>query len=178
MVTDLRNATGSREPRAAPMKVDGTPYRFEMIHAGGYRRCYADTYLELVAVLIPGYDELDRAGRGRMRLRYCVDAQVRLQAALSTPDLLDACTPEQRAVVLGSRDVPPSPTVWAALVPLVLVTAHYAPIGPRPRPATDGAGELVWLDPTTDFTLLTSLHMAGLVDLAMREPDTQLVEAD
>jgi hypothetical protein len=61
MVADLRNATGSREPPITPMKADGTPFRFEMIYAGGYRRCYADTHLELVAALIPGYDELDRA---------------------------------------------------------------------------------------------------------------------
>ncbi|GAB3435176.1 hypothetical protein [Flindersiella endophytica] len=176
MTVDLKNSTGSREPPAAPVKPDGTPYRFEMIHAGGRRRCYADTHLELVAVLIPGYDELDGHGRSRARLRYCVDVQVRLQAALATPELLDACTAEQRAVVLGGRDAPPSPAVWSAPVPLALVTAFYVPIGPRPRPEADGAGELVWLDPTSDLALLTSLHVAGVMDLAVRESEVQQVE--
>lgn len=175
MTVDLKNSTGSREPPTAPVRPDGTPYRFEMIHAGGRRRCYADTHLELVAVLIPGYDELDGLGRSRARLRYCVDVQVRLQAALATPELLDACTAEQRAVVLCGRDVPPSLAVWSAQVPLVLVTAFYVPIGPRPQPEAEGAGELVWLDPASDSALLTSLHVAGVVDLAIREPEARQV---
>jgi hypothetical protein len=45
-------------PPTAPIREDGTRYRYELIIEGGKRRVYADTTTELCQVLIPGYPPL------------------------------------------------------------------------------------------------------------------------
>lgn len=166
MAVLVRNTSSSEPPPAAPAGADGRPYRFEMIHAGGTRRGYADDPAELVAMLIPehvGYAELATdAERAVARVRLVLDMQVRLQAQLAAEWPLDACTEAERAVLLGPRHEPPAPSRWEAPVPLVLISTFYEPTGPLPKPS--GPADLqLWLDPADDWTLLTSLHTAGLI---------------
>jgi hypothetical protein len=156
---------GSRLP-APPVGPDGQPYPFEMIYADGSWRAYADTPAELLALLIEGYSDLeDDAARLRERIRYAVDVSVPLQAEAAAEGDVGGCSVEQRAVLLGARDVPPAVAEWSAPVPLVLVTSYYAPDGPQQRPAEAG-GDITWLDPQTDESLLTSLHNARWISLA------------
>jgi len=141
-----------------------------MIYDGGRRRGYADTTADLAGLLIAGYDQLtDPQDRLRARIRYATDAHVPIQAefAASVPQDLGACTPAQREVLLGTRDTPPAVSNWPAPVPLVLVTSFYAPAGERPRPAEDG-GQIIWIDPATDDSLLTSLHDTGWIIVSRR----------
>ncbi|MFB4289865.1 hypothetical protein ACBI99_19650 [Nonomuraea sp. ATR24] len=163
----IANPSSAEPPPAAPAGPDGLPYRFEMIHAGGRLRGYAGEPAELVAMLVPGYAELPgEDGRAAARVRLALDLQVRLQAELAA-GRLGACTAEERAVLLGPRHEPPAPARWTAPVPLVLVAAFYEPAGPLPRPSGP-AGLQVWLDPADDWTLLTSLHTAGLITVNAR----------
>ena len=155
---------GSRVP-TPPAREDGRPYPFEMIYADGSWRAYADTLEELLALLIEGYSDLDDEARLRERIRYAVDVSVPLQASAAAEGDVGSCTEEQRTVLLGTRDVPPAVTEWSAPVPLVLVTSYYAPDGPQPRPAEAG-GDITWLDPLTDESLLTSLHNATWISVA------------
>lgn len=148
----VRNTSAAQAPPPQPLKQDGTPYAYELVH--GWWRSYSDDPAELVADLIQGY-----TGELEQRVRYATEAEVRLQARLAIAGDLDACTPEEQAVILGDRAEPPVLERWTAPVPLVLVTAHYQPAGPRPRPE----GEIVWLDPANDLSLLRSLHQAGVV---------------
>jgi hypothetical protein len=184
MAVLVRNPSSAQPPPAAPAGADGRPYRFEMIHAGGNRRGYADDPAELVAMLIPEYAEYGEhpehgehvalperpdyielatdAERAVARVRLVLDMQVRLQAQLAAGRALDACTEAERAVLLGPRHEPPAPSRWEAPVPLVLISTFYEPTGPLPRPSGPAALQ-VWLDPADDWTLLTSLHTAGLI---------------
>jgi hypothetical protein len=138
MAVTIRNTAATEPPPAAPTD-DGRPYRFEMIYAGGTYRGYADDPAELIGMLVPGYAELGTdAERAEARVRLAMDLQVRLQAQLA---------------------------VGGEPVPAVLVSAFYEPAGPSPRPP--GPAELqIWLDPADDWTLLTSLHTAGLITVS------------
>ncbi len=88
MSVTVRNTTGGQPVPQPPTRADGQPYGFEMIH--GRWRTYADTPVELVTALIPGYTELDApVERMQARVRHAVDVQVVLQAELATSELLD-----------------------------------------------------------------------------------------
>ncbi|MGW0802530.1 hypothetical protein [Nonomuraea sp. NPDC002799] len=162
MAVTIRNTSAAEPPPAAPDK-DGRLYGFEMIYADGTFRGYADEPAELIGMLVPGYVALATdEERAMARIQLALDLQVRLQARLAAGPELDACGEAERAVLLGGRHEPPAPVRWEAPVPLVLVSAFYEPAGPLPRPS--GPAELqVWLDPADEWTLLTSLHAAGLI---------------
>jgi hypothetical protein len=168
MVTRVRNSTAGEPPPPPAVGPDGQPCRLEMIYAGGSWRGYADTPAELMSLLIEGYEDLPPAEQTVARLRYAVDVHVPVQASLAAAGPMDACTPGEREVVLSPRDHPPEVPVWDAPVPLVLVSAFYAPAGPRLRPRA-GRGEIVWIDPGSDGALLESLAAAGWIGLAVRD---------
>lgn len=164
--TRIANPRGRTRPPAPPAAQDGEPYPYEMIYADGSWRGYADRPGELLALLIDGYADLDDDdARLRERIRYAVDVSVPLQAEAAAEGDVGACTAEQRAILLGTRDVLPAVTEWSAPVPLVLVSSFYAPDGPQLRPEPAG-GDITWLDPATDESLLTSLHNARWISVA------------
>ncbi|MFF4344728.1 hypothetical protein ACFY00_33010 [Kitasatospora sp. NPDC001540] len=168
-VIRIRNASSAVEPPAPPLKDDQSFYLFEMIYDGGSWRAYADTPDELLDALIPGYTtQASPRERAADRIRLALRLQVQLQALLDTASELAQCTDEQRAVLLSSRETPPTVRVWDAPVPLVLVSTFYRPEGRLPRP-TGPAGALVWIDPGDAWSLLRSLHGAGVIVLNARE---------
>lgn len=148
-----------------PAPPDGKPYRYGMTRGGWHG--YADTAEELAALLITGYELL--AGdsmRLRARIGYGAGVRIPIQARVTANRDLGACTAEQRAIVLGTRDTPPPVTEWLAPVPLVLVSSFYAPGGLLQRPVPAPGCEIIWIDPQTCQSLLTSLHAAGWISLA------------
>ncbi|TDD13157.1 hypothetical protein [Nonomuraea diastatica] len=159
-------------PVHPPQRSEGGYYDIEIIYDAGRWRLYADSPAEILGVLLPGYQQEDPHRQEQRRIRAAVDVQVALQAQLNVDSgALAQCTAEQRAILLGDRDQPPSPATWTAPVPLVLVTTFYAPGGALTRPAgTDDA--MVWLDPSTEWSLLESLAAAGWIGLARRDPST------
>lgn len=172
MADRIPNTTAGQAPPRPPVGPGGRPYLFELVHAGW--RGYADTYDELVGLLIDGYDGLvtERA-RLAARLRYAADVQVPAQAAITAtagPQEFESLPPAEREALTGPRDQPPAVARWTAPVPLVLVTSFYQPDGEVPRPEPAG-GEVIWLDPSTDETLLVTLHEAGWIALAGRAAD-------
>ncbi len=167
MKTSTRNTAG-RTPQLAEVPCpDGKPYRLQMVGGGGRWRGYADTVAGLMGLLIPGYAELDAAGRLRARIRCAVDAQVTVQAAIAVGGGLGACSQDQWAVLLSGRDIPPVVGEWSAPVPLVLVTSFYKPAGPIPRP-TEAGGQVVWIESATEWSLLKSLHSVGWITVSRR----------
>ena len=158
-----------------------TPYRYEMLAAGGKYRVYADDMTALCEYLIPSYSALhdkEETSVEKMaaRIIYAVGCQVQLQAFLLVESEArgEGPTPQELAVLEAPRDVPPQLEMWESEVPLVLVSTYYEPIGtlPRPEGIPLGMGEpganLVWLDPMLEFDLLISLHEAGWISLFER----------
>jgi len=171
MSTRIRNTTQGTAPPEPPARPDGQPYHYELVTAGW--RGYGDTFAELTGLLIDGYGELDAEEQLAARLRYAADVQAPLQAAVTAAGDLHACSPADRDVLLGPRDRPPAVAAWQAPVPLVLVSAFYQPDGTLPRPQASGGGQVLWIDPATDETLLVSLHQAGWVTVSARADGTQ-----
>jgi hypothetical protein len=176
----IDNTSSAQPPPTAPPRPGGGRYRYELIYAGGAARAYADTAGELVAELLadPAYPTRGELDAYAARLRFAVAAQVRLQAELVAEAGLDGCTLEERAVLLGPRDVPPRVTEWGCRVPLVLVDGFYAPETELPRPVSALADvaeppNLVWLEAGSDLELLTSLHRGGILSLHHATPDDQ-----
>jgi hypothetical protein len=138
-----------------------------MIHDGGAWRAYADSPSGLLDYLAPGYTAIEESQqRMVVRIRLAVRAQVTIQAAIiaARPGELRRCTEEQTAVLLADRSTPPTPPQWTAPIPLVLITSFYEPVGDYPRPSGPERA-LIWLDPATEWSLLASLHAAGVIDV-------------
>lgn len=161
MSARIPNSTRGDAPPEPPVRPDGQPYLYELVTDRW--RGYADTFSDLAGLLIDGYGDLAAEDRPAARLRYAADAQAPLQAVVTTAGDLAACSEADREVLLGPRDKPPAVQSWQAPVPLVLVSAFYEPDGTLPRPLASGAGQILWVDPATDQTLLVSLHEAGWI---------------
>lgn len=174
MTETVANVAAGETPRPAPTKPDGTGYRYEMIFDAGRTRGYADGAEELCGLLIPGYEHIDvddPRSAAEARIGYALRCQVRLQALLAAETDLGDCTSAEQQILMAGRHTPPTVEVWEAPVPLVLVTTFYVPVGdlsrPVGRPRGDGTDDsnLIWLDPTDELSLVTSLHTAGLLSL-------------
>lgn len=151
----------------APVREDGTSYRYEMVHSGGARRTYADDPGELVSALIPGYAEIgDPVERTKARIVHAVHVQVTTQAAINVEVGTLECTPAEREILSADRATPPVLAEWSAAVPLVLVDCFYAPVTQTPRPAAVAPGEILWLRPATEWDHLRSLASIGAIMLA------------
>lgn len=170
MTERIQNTRGDEAPQP-PTHPNGRPYRFEMIFEDGAVRAYADEPADLVAELIDGYRRLiSPVDRGEARIRYAVDAQVAVQAAVLNEYSIQGCTEAEQALLLGSRDQPPAPEVWRAPVPLILVTSFYQPVRPLARPRAEQPGQIWWIDPGDDVNLLSSLHRLGVITLHTATP--------
>ncbi len=163
-----RNPAEAAGVPTAPARVDGSPWRFEMIYGGGSWRAYAHTPAALLEALIPGYQSLPTpTAAAEARIRLACDLQVRLQAQIAASADLSSCSPEQRAVLLGDFSTPPVLERWDGPVPLVLVATFYVPVGQIPAPQ----GDIIWLDPGDDWDLLLSLAHAGVLQIGAHEPE-------
>ena len=164
-----RNASSAATPLDPPKKDNGSNYLFEMIYDGGSWRGYSDTPTELMEGLIPEYPELiSPKEKAAARIRLALRLQVQLQAVLAASEDFAQCSAEQQQAILAPRDTPPVVSRWDAPVPLVLVTTFYKPAGRLPR--TEGPdGSLIWIEPDDEWSLLVSLHKAGVIHLAAEQ---------
>jgi hypothetical protein len=167
MTVKIPNSTGGGPPPDPPARPDGQPYAYELVAPAW--RGYADTFTGLASLLIDGYGGLGgEDARQEARLRYAADVQVPVQAALAQGADLGACSDTEKQALLGARDKPPAVGSWTSPVPLVLVTAFYQPAGDLAWPRASGPGKVIWIDPSSDETLLVSLHEAGWVTVNAR----------
>ncbi|MFI7130804.1 hypothetical protein ACIBQ1_34295 [Nonomuraea sp. NPDC050153] len=150
MSVRIRNTSAAAAPPPQPVKADGSPYIYEVVD--GWWRIYGDEPAELIAELIPHY-----SGTLEDREAFARAAAARLQAMLAAEGPFGGCTAAEREVILADRAQPPSVEHWSGAVPLVLVTTHC----PRPRPT----GDIIWIDPTDESSLLSTLGRAGIVQV-------------
>lgn len=134
---------------------------------------FGDTITELVDQLIDGYADL--AGDDAMldaRYDFAVAVANTRQAinALVASENgefdQDVESEEVLTSIFSAKDVfVPSQAAWSHAVPLVLIATDYAPTTDRPRPD----GNIQWVDPSNELTLLKSLAELGDFELFIRE---------
>ena len=166
-------ATPDTEARL-PARPDGAPWPLLLVH--GDRVTGADTPGELLALLIPGYDQLaddDPGHDDALWARYesavatATQMQETLMAAATEHGDFDAATADEATLtaLLTDKTAPYAEPVWRQRVPLVLIDTDYQPFTKRPRPD----GRVVYLRPAQEHDYLTSLAEAGLIEYLVTE---------
>lgn len=154
-----------------PHKDDGSGYRFEMIYEGGVSRAYADTAVDLLDCLIPGYASMSSEERLTARVGYATALLAPAQAAVLSQVDQTALSEAERAVLLAPRYEPIAIEEWDSETPLVLLDVHYAPHSDllAPRSTLEDVADprnIVWIRVVDEFDLLVSLTRIGYIDLA------------
>lgn len=136
---------------------------------------YAESATELLGALIPGYAELlAHADDEALVLRYVFAAEEAknlqaIQAAQAEAEGTfnpETAGEEALTTLFEPKTAPCSfEGEWTLPVPLTLVRTDYDPFTSRTLPT----GNIVWLDPHTEMTLLLTLQTVGALDLLMKE---------
>jgi hypothetical protein len=162
-VTVIRIPYATPDMSAAAVHGDGTPYPFEVAYEGW--RIWADSAEEILNVVAEGYSEQPEQSRKNTRLRIAIAAQAMTQHLLNAGELFDHCTEEEAQTLLCDPGVPLVVEKWRCGIPLVLVTCYYKPLGDLPQPVVTPPGQIWWIDPSTDQSLLETLNGVRWLDL-------------
>ena len=169
--TIVSNTYEDLAPVPAPMREDGTPFRYEMLFNGFADRAYSDDAVDLLNCMISRYTSMTEAERLAARLAHAVRVQTTVQADINYEhDNLTGCTPEEVAVLTSTRSVPPSVGMWSCKVPLVLVDVFYQPSGDLPAIVSGIADvtnppNVYWLRVADEDDYLASLAYVGFITL-------------
>lgn len=157
-----------------PVRPDGTPWPLLLVQGDSVTG--ADTAGELLAVLIPGYENLPDDDEGHdeaLWRRYesavatAAELQETLLAAAAVRGDFDAARAGESTLtaLLADKTIPCSHTEWRFPVPLVLIDTDYTPFTPRPRPE----GRVIYLRPAQEHDYLASLAEAGLIQFLVTD---------
>ena len=155
----------------APLQENGQGYRYCLYTPGYYDVAFADDYIDLLAVLIHGYRELNDDDQTVARIRYATSAAARTQAALILDKPEITISKAEMDILMAPRALPqPRADWWTCEMPLVVVTTSYEPYTKVPRPASGlgdvaNADNLWWIDPTDEESLLTTLNQMDYIRL-------------
>lgn len=134
----------------------------------GNRTVRADRNDELLAAVIgPEYlEESDPEVLFLMRLEQAILIATAVQesivaAAVQRRDLDETTDEAVWTALLAERETVDPGVRWEHRVPLVLVTSLFAPYSERDRPI----GNIAWVDPTDDMTMLETLQGLGVIEL-------------
>lgn len=160
-MTSLATSTGS-----LPVNPDtGSPYLFHV--RAGDKDIYADRNDELLAGIIGEeyLDETDPEDAFMVRLEKSIALAEVLQesivgSAVQAGDLTAEDDEDVWTPLMDPRETAiPAGDSWSHKVPLVLVRSFFDPYS-DPKPPT---GNILWIDPTDDLTLLDSMSDAGFI---------------
>lgn len=158
-----------------PAREDGTPWPFAM--TTDEHTVFADSATELVGHLIDGYDQIDDSDEGhdqalsaRAGAAAGIAAQMQavIAASLTEQRKFDpqAESEETLTAIFSDRETFVADFgSWDHEVPLILVRTGYAPYTDRPAPS----GNIGWIDPATETTLLRSLDALGAIAFLVAE---------
>lgn len=159
----------------SPTRPDGTEWPRVLTLPDG-STVHADTPSELLDELIPGYLDRDEnaraAARDELAIRMATAAQEAQIRAAVAGGRLDPASPDGAALaavlradkaqsmLLEIEDAPGEQAPWLPETTLLLVASGYAPHTDYPRIA----GNVAYLDPADDESLLDSLGATGVLD--------------
>jgi len=134
----------------------------------GSRTVHADRNDELLAAVIGSefLEENDPEVLFLMRLEQAIVVATAVQesivaAAVQRRDLDETTDEGVWTALLAERETVDPGVRWDHTVPLVLVSSLFAPHAERDQPI----GNIAWVDPTDDVTMLESLQSLGVVEL-------------
>lgn len=134
----------------------------------GDRTVRSDRNDELLAAVIgPEYlEEDDPEVLFLMRLEQAIVIATAVQesivaAAVQHHDLDETTEEDVWTALLAERETVDPGVRWEHRVPLVLVTSLFAPYSEKDQPI----GNIAWVDPTDDVTMLESLQGLGVLEL-------------
>lgn len=145
----------------------GEPFLYTM--EIGERTVYADTNEELVAAILGEeyLDEDDPETAFEVRLEGSITIATAIQesivaSAVAKGDLDEKTEESVWTPLLEAREVAdPAGPRWDHRVPLVLVRSLFMPFVDRSVPV----GNILWIDPTDDVSLLDTIQDSGLIRL-------------
>ena len=167
----LQNNMEADGPVSPPSHEDGQGYRYCMYYRNDADVAFADTYDELMDVLIPGYNDMNDDDQAYQRILLAQSVAAQIQALLMVDVDTATLSEEEQAVLNAPRGgVQPEANWWISEVPLVVVETSYKPFTDVPRPASGissaaDASNLIWIRPAEDEELLLSLHEVGYLRL-------------
>lgn len=167
MVAHLaQNTPADQDPPQSP---DGEDHAYEMIFDGGGSRAWADSTVDLLDVLISGYQAMSIEDRFAARLALALQVRSVVQAAINSERDLDGEPAGVVAALTHPDPTAPPVRTWASGHPLVVLDVHYRPFTEIQPPVTAGDGVLLWFKVEDEDDFLLSLHSAGYVSLGRRD---------
>lgn len=134
----------------------------------GARTVRAGRNDELLAAVIGSeyIEESDPEVLFLMRLEQAIVIATAVQesivaAAVQRHDLDETTEEDVWSALLAERETVHPGVRWEHRVPLVLVTSLFTPYAEKDQPI----GNIAWIDPTDDVTMLESLHGLGVIEL-------------
>lgn len=130
----------------------------------GHRDVAADRNDELLAAVIG--PQQDPEVLFLMRLEQAIIIATAVQesivaAAVDAGDLDETTDEDTWTTLLAEREIAHPGVRWQHKVPLVLVTALFAPYTDRDQPI----GNIAWVDPIDDVSMLDSLQGLGIIEV-------------
>lgn len=184
MKTIFQNTSAAQEPAEVPTREDGSKYPLLAFLDGGWLGVAADTQEEILAEIIPEYDEIvaDETGETdphyEARLDYMLSVQSRLQGSVLAEFWSVKLTPQESELLTNGGDALKNVESWTSAVPIVLVADYYTPHTDVPQPfsGNDEPAKILWLNATTVETFLRSLAEAGEIALLQPVSTTPVTE--
>lgn len=162
-------------PEVLPVHEDGTPYAFAAFL--GDDLIMGDSRTDIVAGIIDGYGDIPDTEEGHLEALVA-----RYEFAVVTADIHQQIIAAEKlnsgefdhtvedegtltSILSSRRERLPEMASWDHTVPLVLVGTDYAPYTTLPRPS----GNVLWIDPFNETTLLETLESLELLNLHVHE---------
>jgi hypothetical protein len=167
----VQNNMEADGPVSPPVKAGGIGYRYCMYFHADLDVAFADTYEDLMEVLVPGYGQMSDEDQTVHRILLGQSAAASVQGAILATVEPGEITDEEYAVLSAQRGLPqPEANWWTCAVPLIAVETSYQPFTDVPRPASGlsasaDAANLWWVRPAEDEELLLSLLEIGYLRL-------------
>lgn len=164
----MRNNVEGDGPVIAPTRDNGAGYPYCMYFNGNAEVAFAESHLELLDVLMPGYLDVEEAERDYRRIRLAQSVAAQIQAEILVEVSPDDVTEGEWIALTAPRGLSqPRADWWTCRVPLVVVETGYEPFTDIPRPASglpveDPNGDNLWfIRPAEEEDFLVSLHEVG-----------------
>lgn len=156
---------------APTRKEDGNLYRWRMFYELRRNIVEADNLHELLQVLWNGYPTHagDAQKQARIDLAHRVQSYLRVNSMVLWEQSEISSLEDWEFRVLISFSSSPhgwaEVDFWKSEIPLILVRSDYQPHSNVVAPVSEGMGNIVWLDPSSELDLLTDLHRTHYIEL-------------